>query len=482
MADDISVGQYYQSKALQEDAQRWRDSMSSNALVRQYGPSYANPQMAQQAASAQQTGVLTQGEQQRQNFLAESHPIAIEHAKQQNVLGGQAIAQGELAGEQNKGAAQRQAVYAMHDGLTEALDKGVDPEKAFDAMAEAAAPALGTTKEKLSASYREQFVKDPRGTLAKLKAVIPAAEYGTMNPTQRIAAQAASRAGDKTSIEMEKAKQDMHQEFFKTLGVKSVDDAEQRVASLQAYQSRLGTPANVKTGAPATGIISDIDKALAQIDKLPKSALARTASSYFSGTAAKDFEQMIKQISDNSGLMDAAIQKGQGVNLPRSTAAMESAAHAFINVTPGSSLGRLKEQLEKIKSATTVIAQDVAKEGENAQVTYAKAKQYSDTKITPPNPATVTPNPSLQSPFARPGQVPPAQAAPAQSPPPPGIPTGTGTVTMPTQQPNTGANASQVPGAAPLPGGGSTVVNPPRPNTRVMSNKELLDLYLPKGR
>lgn len=439
MADDISTGQYYTAKALDAAAQRFRDNVSSNALVNQYGPAYANPQMAAQAATANETTLLTplkvSGETQRQNFLAQDQPLSVEAKQHANVLSGQRIAAGTAEAEQTAGAQNRQAIYGVFSGLEQDIANGRDPGESFDSHASTAAQATGQPIERIN-QLRGQFVNDPQGTLSGWKSSVPAAEYGTMNPTQRIAAQTANRAMVKGDLDAASARSEAVTKWLANKGVKSQEEAREKVGAWRGYEGRVGKPATTddkgRTAAPSTGMIGDIDEALGILNKVPSSGWARSVSSYYPESKAGELNALLEKIGAGAGLQDLVNIKQAGGPGLRAVAEMEAAHKALINIKPGSRIGFIRDELNRIKTMMTPVSQSISERLVAAERTSTEIDTFFERNVRPPNINQQAPvNPSLQSPFVRQQQTQQIQ----QPATPPGTPTGTGTVTMPTPAP-----------------------------------------------
>lgn len=484
MAENVGAVQYAVEQALNAANENWFNTRSRLALMNQYGPAYANPQYALQTQQAehqrQMTPLQVSGEQQRQNFLAQYYPLQIQAQQTQNVLAGEQAAQAGMTTEQMRGAQQRQQLISLIANVEEAVNQGHDPAQVFDSAVQSASQLTGVPPEKF-AQYREQFIRDPKGTIAGWRRSIPATEMGILTPTQRVQLGQQALGTQKLQGEISAQEQAKHQKFLEMYGLKSPQEAHQRVVGETTVQQRVGA------------LTDDVEKALQQAKALRGNAVIRSAAAHVPGTPEYEFAQTIERIKSNTGLQDLMGMKASGFSFGRvAVAEMQAAADAFTNIKPGMKLSEIRNQLERMKDMFKPIKSGIDESVERARSTAKVVDDYFK-KVQPPAAAQPVNVQEMASPFRF---NPPAAQQQTQVPNPvqqeairqavTGQPTGTGTVVIPPQTPAQmlpgGNTAPGTPPAGPIPGGQNVQVPRSGANTRTLSDRELLELYLPRGR
>ena len=420
MADDIRIGQYYAQQAYHQQAQDFYNALARGALTRRYGPEYNNPEMALQAAQANEISQMTplhvSGERRRLNYLAQSYPLQLIQQQNQNALGQEQVTQAQQTTQQNQGVINRQPIYGMVEQLYNDVNSGKDPGQAFDERAAQVAPMLGTTPYKLAAQYRGDFVRNPHETISMWMRSLQGIEYGIMPATQRVQGQVAMAklAGDLQKLETEK--QQTASAYYKAQGVTDPRDALSKAAAFAGYRDRMGVEADPAKGTPATGTFQRIDRVVSALQNPNLKGVAwRTAMQYLPAQEAKTLQADIESVMDDAKVFDIQNMAATGFKgLPRSTAAMEASGKALLNININMKTDDIVARINSFREALRPVSQQIGEHADRAREVYDRVKAYEDKSVTPPSTITLPQNPSLQSPFARIQQ----SAAPQQIPTP----------------------------------------------------------------
>lgn len=440
--------------------QNWDTNTSRNALVSQYGPAYANPQMAQQAEAARHQQQMT--------------PIQVEAGKHANVLVGEQAKQAQMTTQSQESGQSIQQVGTLLSAMGDAASApGADVAKVFDSGVQSASQILRVPPEKFE-QYREDFVKDPAGTTERLARTLGAGTLYGMTPKDRGAFAEQVFKNQKTAAEIDKDRASTAKTIAETQGGGKIQTPETITADIQGNNFLLGRVSQVP---------QVVDQMKELIPKFSNDAATRirratakwplTDQPIDPNSAEYKFTQLAHQLGGNLSLEDLRNTKASGTSFGRVTnTEFLKLADAILNPNLAN-VGAIKNSLavvrniygtpnEKGEYSSGIIA-DLQKHDAMLKQKLTQAQANPAVNGTP---AQATRVPTAQD-LLTPGLQRPQQQATGQ-------PTGTGTVTMPQPQPiQQQPNAT---GSAPAPA--QTV--PAKPLTRDqvldLSNK-LVDKY-----
>lgn len=387
MADDISQGQLAQAQALEIDRKRYDSNVARNALVAQFGPAYSDPDMAAKAAQANNAFAMTPVNVAHTQAATANTQASTTQLNNANALFPIQQQTAERANDAGIATQRRQQMGTAVTAMSDALAGGKTKEEAWDIGSRAIQQQWGIGPEKL-APYKEQYDKDPQGSVAAWSRDIAQAEFGSTTPTERATIRKAANEAGEAAAKRDGTVQANHQAFFKTLGVDSLPDAHKKVAGFN------NAATTVNTTLDAVKEAQDLMK------KVPKSGVWRSGSSYLSSSEEGRLHEVIKTIKANAAFQAIRSLKDSGVSLGAlSEKELATVMDSQISVGVGSNFDSINKELNRIKKAFTLTKQDISPQINTANQNLATVQQYLNTRVQAPGGAApVTPEQAV-SPF-----------------------------------------------------------------------------------